>query len=178
METARRGFGTSARLRNAGGASHVSVRPLTLRAVLDVAERMRASDQREISALMWPGTDGPDHLAMECMRVTRIGATIHTADGQAQAALGLAPLWPGVFSAWMFATDRWGEVWRPAVRYALGPMLREATAAGMWRAQCWSAASHAEGHRFLAALGFWPEGPAVPFGRGRELYRPWARVTG
>lgn len=155
----------------------VIVRPLSLRAVLDVAERMRASDRREVYALAWPGQDGPEHLAMECMRVSRYGATIHSADGQAQAALGLAPLWPGVFSAWMFATDRWAEVWREAVRYARGPLTAEAEAGGMWRAQCHSAANHREGRRFLQALGFRQEGPPVQFGRAREMFAPWARVT-
>lgn len=137
---------------------------------------MRASDQREIYALMWPGRDGPEHLAAECMRVTAVGGVVCARDGEPVAALGLAPLWPGVFSAWMFATDRWAEVWRPAVRYARGPLLREAEAAGMWRAQCHSAALHYEGHAFLWALGFEAEGPAVPMGRGREMFRPWARV--
>jgi hypothetical protein len=156
----------------------VTARPLTLAAVLSIAERMRESDRREIFALCWPGRDTPEALAMEVVRVTRFGATFHSADGEPQAALGLAPLWPGCFSAWMFATDRWSEVWRGAVRHALGPMREAAEAAGMWRAQCHSAADHYSGQRFLLALGFRREGPPVPYGKNRETFAPWARVTG
>lgn len=154
----------------------MTARPLTLAAVLSVAERMRESDRREVFALAWPGRDTPEAIAMEVVRVTAFGATIHSRDGEPQAALGLAPLWPGVYSAWMFATGRWSEVWRSAVKHALREMRPAAEAAGMWRAQCHSAADHYSGQRFLRALGFQPEGRPVPFGRGRELFAPWARV--
>jgi hypothetical protein len=155
----------------------MSVRPLDLGAVLSVASRMRASDRAEVYALMWPGLDTPAQLAMEVFRLSRHGATIHTPDGEPQAALGLVPVWPGVYSAWMFATDRWPEVWRSAVRYARHVMTPEAEAAGLWRAQCHSGAGHASAHRFLAALGFRPEGAPVPYGRAREPFQPWARIS-
>lgn len=130
---------------------------------------MRESDRREIFALTWPGQDTPDHLAMEVMRLSRYGATIHTADGEPQAALGLVPLWPGVFSAWMFATDRWGEVWREAVRQGLH-MREAAIAGGMHRAQCYTAADHGAAHRFLRALGMVREGVPIRLGRDREPF--------
>jgi hypothetical protein len=153
------------------------VQPLALRAVLDVAERMRESDRREVYAMCWPGADTPEALAMEVMRVSRFGATIHTADGQAQAALGLAPVLPGVFSAWMFATDRWREVWRTAARHARDVMRPTAEAAGMWRAQCHSAADHPDAHAFLRWVGFRAEGVPVPLGRGREMFIPFGLVV-
>jgi hypothetical protein len=153
-------------------------RPLSLDAVLHVANRMRDQDRAEIFATMWPGDDTPAHLAMEALRVTAYGATIHTLDGEPAAALGLAPMWPGVFSAWMFATERWGEVWRGAVRHIRREIFPAGEAAGMWRAECNSLATHQDAHRFLLALGFAAEGQPRLYGRAREAFIPFARVTG
>lgn len=139
-------------------------------AVLSVARRMRASDRAEVFALAWPGLDTPEALTDEVLRVSLFGATIHSLDGQPQAALGLAPMWPGVFAAWMFATDRWGEVWRATVRRGIA-MRDEAAAAGMHRAQAWSAAGHDAAHAFCRALGLRQETPApVRLGRDREAF--------
>ena len=158
----------------------MTARPLSLGAVLHVAERMRAQDRAEIFARAWPGLDTPDALAMEVMRTAMQGwgATIHDTAGLPVAAMGLSPLWPGCVSAWMFATDAWRSVWRAAYRHARDVLFPTMAAAGVWRMQCHSLASHRDAHRFLLALGFAPEGGPVPMGRGREMFIPFARVTG
>jgi hypothetical protein len=154
----------------------MKARPLDLEAVLHVASRMRDQDRAEIFALMWPGMDTPAHLAMEVMRVSRWGATIHCSDGEPAAAIGLAPIWPGVCSAWLFATDRWREVWRATLRYTHRVMIPAAVSSGVWRAHCHSLATHRDAHRMLLGLGFVPEGRAVPYGRAREPFIPFAKV--
>jgi hypothetical protein len=131
---------------------------------------MRDSDRRECFALTWRGQDTPERLAMECLSLSRYGATIHTADGEPQAALGLVPLWPGVFSAWMFATNRWAEVWRATVRHARLVMTPAAVRDGLHRAQAFTAADHISAHRFLEALGFGRESVPVRLGRDREAF--------
>ncbi|MBX9697856.1 MAG: hypothetical protein K2X74_00410 [Acetobacteraceae bacterium] len=147
--------------------------PLRLSAVLHVAERLRERDRVEIFARAWPGQDHPERLAMEVLMHSRFGATIHATDGEPVAALGLTPVLPGIYSAWMFSTDRWGEVWRSAARQAVRVIQPAAVAAGMRRAQCASLADHAEAHAFLRWIGFRAEGEAVPLGRDGERFIPF-----
>lgn len=155
----------------------MTAEPLRLAAVLHVAERMREQDRAEIFARAWPGQDTPARLAMDVLQHARFGATVHAADGEPVAAMGLSPLLPGIYSAWMFASDRWAEVWRLAVRHAVLVIQPAAVASGMWRAQCHSLEGHHSAHAFLRWLGFRAEGEAVPMGVQRERFIPFGWVA-
>ena len=145
-------------------------------AVYSVASRMRAADQAEIFALRFPGDDTPERLAVEVMALAGLGGVILEPDGTPAAVLGFVPRWPGVFDAFLFATDAWPSVWRDAMRFGRRILQPAIMAQGAWRAQCHSKADHHDAHRFLRHLGFEAEGPAVPYGRNREPFIPFAQV--
>lgn len=138
---------------------------------------MREADRAEIYALCWPGRDTPEHLAAEVMQLAQFGGVIYETNGCPAAVMGFTPRWPGVFDAFLFATDAWPAVWREAMRFGLRILKPAALAAGAWRAQCYSMARHHSAHRFLAHLGFRAEGQAVPYGREREAFIPFAWVA-
>jgi hypothetical protein len=153
--------------------------PLTYCDALSVAARMRPADAVECAAFLWPGADRPGDYAEQAALMAEVGAcaAVATPDGEPQCAVGLAPMWPGVWAAWMFATPRWPEVATACFRHARRVLIPQAEARGMWRAECHSMACRSDAHRFLAGLGFCPIGDALPRGREREMFIPWARIA-
>jgi len=143
--------------------------------VLHVSERMRASDAREIYATSW--ADDPADLAARVMMAPGFTWTAHGDDGEPIAVIGSAPLWPNMWQAYAFATDRWPEVYREVTKHALRYMIPGLENSGVHRAQCASIEGHDDAHRWLEFLGASRTSTLDGYGKGGERFfiYSWSR---
>lgn len=147
--------------------------PLNAELVGRVAANMRAKDRAEIYATRF--REDPAEVARDCLLISRLGFVGASArDGAAIVAIGGAELWPGLWSLWMFATDRWPEVAAAATRTARRILRPALLAAGARRAECRSLASHRDAHRWLRALGARREARIPQFGKNGEDFVAYA----
>lgn len=146
--------------------------PLEEDAVRRVAHRMRVVDRREIYAARWREDD--DMLAREVVQLSRFGAVTALADRTPVAALGACPIYPGVWTAWMFATDDWPRVARATTRWACQALMAAVAAAGAHRVECRSMAGHDAAHRWLERLGAVREATLPDCGKARETFYLYA----
>lgn len=143
-------------------------RALNVKDLLAVARQMRASDRREIFATRFD--DNIVDLVAELMAGDPLGAIIPARDGAAVAAIGASEMWPGNWSVWMFATDRWPEVAGAATRFALGRLRPALLGLKAHRAECRSMRDHPVAHRWLVRLGAQAEAVYPGFGRHGETF--------
>jgi hypothetical protein len=130
---------------------------------------MRESDRREIYATR--ASDDPEDVARQCNASPY--KWVYRQDDALVAAFGAAPLWPGVWSIWMFANDLWdAEAARAVVRH----VRREFRRHPWHRLECKSLLDHHDAHRFIAALGLRPEALHRSYGRDGEDFITFARV--
>lgn len=144
------------------------LKPLSRDALLSIASAMRVSDWDEIFATRFD--EDPVALVDDLLMGDPVGAVIAADDGLPIAVVAGTEMWPGFWSLWMFATDRWPEVARRATRFArkeLWPALR---ALGLRRGECRSAAAHKVAHRWIRHLGGQQESIYPAFGKGGETF--------
>lgn len=144
------------------------VKPLTRDALLCVAAKMRAPDRHEIFATRFD--EDAAALVADLMAGDPVGAIIAAEDDTPVAVLGATEMWPGLWSMWMFATDRWPEVARAATRFAKEEMWPALLALGLRRGECRSAVQHQMAHRWLRHLGGVQESIHPAYGKGGETY--------
>ena len=131
--------------------------------VREVARNMRERDAKEVCALAY--TDDPV-TAVSCLQtVPFVGATVWR--DVPIAAVGALFMWPGVVSAFMFATDRWPEVALETTRYVRKVLIPSLYAQGVHRMQCHSLVDHEKAHRWLESFGATAT-PAPQYGKGKE----------
>lgn len=141
--------------------------PLTYEAVLYVAENMREWDKREIYATRW--TDDPADLARQCLLVPDF-SWIGGVDGEPIAAFGGVPMHPGVWSMWMFATDKFTKIRISLTKMAKRSIIPALVAQGAHRLECFSMEGHDVAHRWLESFGARPERLIPAYGRNRENF--------
>jgi hypothetical protein len=146
----------------------MDVRPLTRDAVQKVAAAMRAPDRAEIFATRFD--DDVAALAEDLIAGDPVGAVLAADDGTPIAVVGATEMWPGLWSMWMFATDRWPEIARAATRFAKREMWPALLALGLRRGECCSAAQHDMAHRWIRHLGGVQESIHPAFGKGGETF--------
>ncbi len=146
--------------------------PLDESAVRRVAHRMRAADRREIYASRWREDD--DVLTREVVQLSRFGAVAALDGGTPVAAMGVCPLWPGVWTAWMFATDDWPKIARAMTRWARRTLMPAVAATGAHRVECRSIEGHDLAHRWLDHLGAVREAEMPDCGKRRETFYLYA----
>jgi hypothetical protein len=146
----------------------MTLRPLNREDLIAVAETMRAADRHEVFATRFD--EDPVLLADDLLAGDPVGAVIAAADGAAVAALGGTEMWPGMWSLWMFATDRWPEVARATTRFAKCTLWPALLQLGLRRGECRSASNHAVAHRWLRHLGGVPESIHPAYGKGGECF--------
>lgn len=144
------------------------VQPLTRDALLSVAAAMRAADRHEIFATRFD--EDVAALVDDLLAGDPIGAVMAAEDGTPIAALGATEMWPGLWSLWMFATDRWPDVAHAATRFAKREIWPALLALGLRRGECRSAAQHEAAHRWLRHLGGVEESIHPAFGKGGETF--------
>lgn len=133
-------------------------------AVRYVIDNMREWDRREIFATRYNNSLPELHES-----VMTLGPTAWVSGLERPiAAFGGQPMWDGVWSMWLFATDEFNKIGIPmtrlVIRYIL-PMIREA---GAHRMECRSMGEHHEAHRWLEVIGAKREGELKAFGRKGE----------
>ncbi|WP_320500933.1 hypothetical protein [Dongia rigui] len=144
------------------------MKPLTRDALLSVAAGMRAPDRHEIFATRFD--EDVAALVADLAEGHPVGAVMAAADGTPVAVLGGTEMWPGLWSLWMFATDRWPEVARAATRFAKRELWPALLALGLRRGECRSAAQHTMAHRWIRHLGGVQESIHPAFGKGGETF--------
>jgi hypothetical protein len=144
------------------------MRALNLPDVWAVARAMREADRREIFATRFD--EDARLLAEDLLASDPVGAVITAADGTAVAALGGIEMWPGNWSLWMFATDRWPEVAKETTRFAKLVLWPALLRLGLKRGECRSALHHATAHRWLCFLGGEVEALYPAYGKGGETF--------
>jgi hypothetical protein len=144
------------------------LRALSLDDVWAVARAMRDADKREIFATRFD--EDALLLAEDLMASDPVGAVIAAADGTAVAALGGIEMWPGNWSLWMFATDRWPEVAKETTRFAKFVLWPALLRLGLQRGECRSALDHEAAHRWLSFLGGEVEAFYPAYGKGGETF--------
>lgn len=129
-----------------------------------VARHMRAADRDEIFATRWG--DDPNDLVQAALRGGSF-AWVASLD-RPIAALGAIPMWNGVWSVWMFATDDFRRIRFGLTRFVVRDMIPALRAGGAHRAECRSLATHTEAHRWLEMLGATREATLRGYGRAGE----------
>ena len=138
-----------------------------LGSLLYVARNMRQADREEIFATRW--TDSPDELAAEAFSQRGEFRFVAGDDaGVPIAAIGAVPAWDGMWSAWMFGTDRFGEIGRHLTRWVRRAMIPAVVEAGAHRVEARSMATHTDAHRWMERLGAKPEFVLRQYGREKQ----------
>ena len=137
---------------------------LSAPAVTHVITNMREWDRREIFATKFYGREG-EQLHEAVMNAGPVSWVAYH-EMEPVAVFGCAPMWPGVWSMWFFATDSLPKigmgVTKLIIRYIV-PMLWEG---GAHRLECRSMEGHVEAQRWLETIGATRE--ATLHGYGRE----------
>lgn len=139
------------------------VRHLTFADALDIAQRMRPADRAEILATRWS-----DELAPVALDAANSPLAFSLGLERPICAIGGSPRHPGVWSAWMFATDELPRIGRAATLFACRDILPMMVAAGAHRIEARSAADHHVAHRWLEAVGGRREAVIPGYGRDRQ----------
>lgn len=140
-------------------------------AVAHVIANMREWDRKEIFATRLDSDTGEGLLD----DVFRTGPVSWLAwhEGTPVAAYGCSPLWRGVWSMWMFATDDFHKIglgMTKMVTRAIVPMLWEH---GAHRLECKSMEGHVEAHRWLEVIGARREATHPLYGRDGETFHTY-----
>lgn len=133
-----------------------------------VVERMRAKDREEIYATQW--SDDGYAVANHILRVCDFGFVLHADDGEPVVCCGAVPMWPGVWSVWMFATDRFNEIALSTTKFAKRVFFPALEETGWHRLECRSLDSHAVAHAWLESLGAYKESETTRYGKLGERF--------
>ena len=108
------------------------VEDLSIPAVAYVAERMREWDRREIFATRF------DDNVEDFVRLVMATGPVSWVAGVDQpiAVFGCAPMWPGVWSMWFFATDEISEIGISVTRMIIRGILPMRWESGAHRLEC------------------------------------------
>ena len=133
-----------------------------------VVHKMRAKDREEIFATQW--TDDPFSFSNQVILSGGYGFVLHADDGEPVVCCGASPMWNGVWSVWMFATDRFDEISTSVHRFARRVFFPALDAAGWHRLECRSLATHDVAHRWLEVLGAYKETETANYGKAGEAF--------
>lgn len=137
--------------------------------VRHVVNNMRAKDRDEIYATQW--SDDPDAFAQRVNHETGdFCFVLHHDDGEPVVCCGAVPMWNGVWSVWMFATDRFDEIGLSVHKFARRVFFPALDHAGWHRLECRSLATHEVAHRWLEALGAYKESESSSYGKNGESF--------
>lgn len=137
-------------------------------AVEHVVNHMRAKDKTEIYATQW--SDDPVAFSAQVCRFGAYAFIGHADDGEPVVCAGAVPRWDGVWTLWMFATDRFDEVAKSAHRFARKVFFPSLDAAGWHRLEAHSIATHDVAHHWLEKLGAYKESEMANYGKNGEAF--------
>jgi hypothetical protein len=139
---------------------------------LHVAKNMREWDAREIYATMWE--DSPEWLVGYCMAHPSHGFVC--GDSEPIAVIGAVPLWPNVFSMYMFATDKFHNISLPLTKWAKRVYFPALKDIGVARLQCHTMEGHVEAQKWLEFLGGSRESTHLSYGRNGETFHLYSWI--
>lgn len=133
-----------------------------------VAANMRAIDYREISATSW--ADNRRDLALDVAeRYSRYTDTMYVAGiDKPTAVIGWIPVWPGMWSVSMFATDNYHLISKDLTKFACRDIIPALGRGGAHRIECRSHADHTQAHAWLEFLGMSKEATLPGYGKNGE----------
>jgi hypothetical protein len=133
-----------------------------------VARNMREWDAKEIYATRWD--DDPVEVVDLCLTLAA-GFSWVAGKDEPIAVIGAWPRYNGVWSVYMFGTDRFPEIGLGMTRFVRQAMIPALVEAGIHRADCQSIEGHTDAHRWLKKQGLHQEGPLLEgFGRNGENF--------
>lgn len=141
---------------------------LTIDAVKHVAVNMRARDREEIFATRWD--DDPEMVAKTLVSLNPAGFVVQADDGEPVSVFGVYEMWPGVFSVFMFATDRWEEVAFSMTKFVMRELIPSIMSGNFVRAECKTLSTHDQAHRWLETLGAYKESEHPCYGKNGETF--------
>lgn len=130
--------------------------------VRHVAGNMREWDRREIFSTRLD--DDVDAFAVDVLAAGPVSWVAGLPD-EPIAVFGCAPMWPGVWSMWLFATDNFGQIGISVTRLivrSIVPMLFEG---GAHRLEARSMEGHTDAQRWLKLIGARREATLKGYGR-------------
>lgn len=135
--------------------------------VLEVAHNMREWDRREIFATR---TDDDCDLlaeaALGCGEISWVAGL-----DRPIAAFGCAPMWHGVWSMWLFATDEFGRIGISVTKLITRTIVPMMIDAGAHRLEARSMEGHTDAQRWLEVIGAKREASLSRYGRdGQDFH--------
>lgn len=143
--------------------------------IIYVCRQIRESDRRELMATCWE--DDLDELAVRVFKSWGNFIWVAGTD-EPIAILGMSPMWPGVWGAFMFATDKIHQIGLPLTRAARTVIIPAVLDTDCHRIEARSVAGHHEAHRWLGALGFHEEAVLRRYGKGGEDFKVFVHGRG
>ena len=136
--------------------------------VRHVARNLREWDRFEIFATR--SDDDPDALAAAACATGPI-AWVAGLDTTPIAAFGCAPMWSGVWSMWLFATDEFGRIGISVTRLVVRSIIPMMVQAGAHRLEARSMEGHTNAQAWLEVIGASREGTLRGYGRdGQDFH--------
>jgi hypothetical protein len=145
--------------------------PRDLDALKYICANLRERDRVEIFATRW-GLD-TDELALDTFNAGEF-QWIAYKNSQPVAVVGATPMWPKVWSAFAYGTDRWPEVALSLTKLVKRVIIPTLEASGAHRVQCYAYEGHDDARQWLEALGASAENLIEDYGQNQErfvLYR-------
>lgn len=135
-----------------------------------VCSALRAEDRREISASRGElDVAGIVRLVRDCERLQHY-LVIAYDDDEPIAMMGGVPIHAGVFSGWMFATDRFPVIGLQMTKWAKNYYFAGLRAMGAHRVEAHSIEGHTKSHRWIEAIGAKREADVPRFGMNGENF--------
>lgn len=141
------------------------VTPLEPMALSHIIGNLRAWDRREVFATR--ADDCEDSLLADAMS-TGLVSWIGWNDVEPIAAFGCMPLWRGVWSMWLFATDKFDTIGMGVTKMIVRDIVPSMWRGGAHRLECKSMEGHVSAQRWLESIGARRECTHARFGRDGE----------
>jgi hypothetical protein len=146
--------------------------PVDALSVMRVCSNMRPADREEIFALRW--SDNPMDLAEDTLAVRGPKWVAHVDKYGPVAVYGAAPMWPGVWSLWLYGTPDFDRCGGSLSRHLRRVMMPALAIAGAHRAEARSLSTHTEAHSWLERLGGRREATLHGYGKNGEDFEVFA----
>lgn len=141
--------------------------PATEEAIMYIACNLRAADAEELYATCWD--DKPETITKHTVACGDF-RFVFAVDGRPACAIGAAPMWPGVWSMWMFATDDFPRVSLSVTKHVRHVIMPSLLKTGAHRASAASLSTHDTAHKWLQSFGFSKESEMPGFGKNGETF--------
>jgi hypothetical protein len=143
--------------------------------VASVAANMREWDRREIFATRHDSSVA--QLAEDALACGPVSWVAGQGDTPI-AAFGCAPMWRGVWSMWLFATDDFGRIGISVTKLVVRSIIPMMFDAGAHRLEARSMEGHVDAQRWLEVIGAKREATLRGYGRDGDTFHVYAWLPG